>query len=85
MTYREQVKALYDTVNSDKTTGPYATPKGHHEAMWDAISLLATRMDGDLESNPREQREIGPQEFVNSREEYEDWMDEVKLMDDLEH
>ena len=83
MTYREEVKAIYDTVHN-LNGPPYVTPKGHHEALWDAISHLATRMDGDLKSNPREQREIDPSEFVNSQEEYDGW-DEAKIMDDMQH
>ena len=87
MIYREQVKALYDIVNSGSQVPPFPTPRGHHEAIWDAISLLASRMDGDMTSNPREQRDIGEWEFVDgiSQEDVDDRFDEGRMMEDLQN
>lgn len=63
----DEIRDLYSAVHGMPGQTPSevrATEKGQHEAIWDALLLLAARIDGDMTRNPRGEREIVPDEFT---------------------
>lgn len=73
MTVREEIHALYNQVHVKpgqkfEDFEYAATEAGHREMLWDAIILLACRMDGDMTTNPRATREIKPYELIYREE-----------------
>jgi hypothetical protein len=62
----EQMQNLYRAVHSAEAPvegEQYVTQKGQHEAIWDALLLLAARIDGDEERDPRAERTFEEGEF----------------------
>lgn len=61
-----QIRAIYyETHGEEAAKGRPISQVGQHEAIWDALLLLAARIDGDAERNPRADRPIEDREYVD--------------------
>lgn len=66
-TVRQDLWKIYAAVHETPDGEPHATATmfGQHLAIWDALFLLAARIDGDFDADPRGERAIKPDEFYD--------------------